>query len=83
VFRSASGDVIGLDDEPLDGKPLLEPVLRAGRSVCDSPSLDAIRDRAAAELALLSEAVRALRDPATVPPTHSPALDALRTELSS
>ena len=75
--------MIGLVDEPLDGKPLLEPVLRAGRRVCDPPSLDAIRDRAAAELALLPEAVRALRDPATVPPTHSPAVDALRTELSS
>ncbi len=83
VFRSASGDVIGLVDEPLDGKPLLEPVLRAGRRVCGPPSLDAIRDRAAAELALLPEAVRALRDPATVPPTNSPAVDALRTELSS
>jgi len=83
VFRSASGDVIGLVDEPLAGKPLLEPVLREGRRVCDQPSLDAIRDRAAAELALLPEAVRALRDPATVPPTNSPALDALRTELSS
>jgi nicotinate phosphoribosyltransferase len=83
VFRSASGDVIGLVDEPLDGKPLLEPVLRAGRRVGDPPSLDAIRDRAAAGLALLPEAVRALRDPATVPPTNSPAVDALRTELSS
>jgi nicotinate phosphoribosyltransferase len=83
VFRSASGDVIGLIDEPLDGRPLLEPVLREGRRVCDPPSLDAIRERAAAELALLPEAVRALRDPATVPPTNSPAVDALRTELSS
>jgi nicotinate phosphoribosyltransferase len=82
VFRSASGDVIGLVDETLDGA-LLEPVLRAGRRVCDRPSLAAIRDRAAAGLALLPEAVRALRDPATVPPTHSRALDALRTELSS
>jgi nicotinate phosphoribosyltransferase len=80
---SAAGDVIGLVGEPLDGTPLLEPVLREGRRVGEPPSLEAIRDRAAAELALLPEAVRALRDPATVPPTHSPAVDALRTELST
>jgi hypothetical protein len=80
VFRSASGDVIGLVDEPLDGRPLLEPVLRAGRRVCDPPSLDAIRTRAAAELALLPEAVRALRDPAGA--AHEPlAVDALQPSL--
>jgi len=81
VFRSGDGDVIGLADERLGGRPLLEPVIRGGERVADAPSLDAIRDRAASELAALPQPVRALRDPATVRPAQSPALTALREEL--
>jgi nicotinate phosphoribosyltransferase len=82
VFRSSGGDVIGLATETLPGRALLSPVLRGGERVAEGPSLDAIRDHAAAELAALPEPVRALRDPATVRPALSPAVEALRDELS-
>jgi nicotinate phosphoribosyltransferase len=64
VFRrSASGDmtgdVIGLADESLDGRPLLAPAMRDGRRV-GPESLERMRERAAAELAALPAA---LRDP--------------------
>ena len=82
VFRSADGDVIGLVDEPLAGTPLLEPALRAGERVAQAPSLEDIRTGAAAALADVPEAVRALRRPATVRPALSPAVIALREELA-
>jgi nicotinate phosphoribosyltransferase len=82
VYRSEEGDVIGLAGEELPGEQLLQPVLREGSRVSDPPSLDTIRDRAATQVAALPERVRALRDPATVPATLSPALEALRIELA-
>jgi nicotinate phosphoribosyltransferase len=82
VFRSPEGDVIGLADEDLPGRRLLEPVVKAGVRELPAPSLDEIRDRAAAELAALPEASRRLRDPATVPTALSPRLAALKEALS-
>jgi nicotinate phosphoribosyltransferase len=82
VFRSEAGDVIGLVDEQLDGAPLLRPVMREGRRVGEAPSLNDVRDLAAAELAAQPERVRALRDPATVRPSLSAAVQALRSELT-
>jgi nicotinate phosphoribosyltransferase len=55
------GDVIGLDDEELDGVPLLVPTMRAGRRVDPGPEeLAAIRARAARELDALPPSIRAL-----------------------
>jgi nicotinate phosphoribosyltransferase len=82
VFRSPEGDVIGLADEDLPGRPLLEPVVKGGVRELSAPSLDEIRDHAAAELAALPEACRRLHDPATVPTVLSPRLTALREALS-
>ncbi|MDX6546956.1 MAG: nicotinate phosphoribosyltransferase, partial [Gaiellales bacterium] len=82
VFRSPEGDVIGLADEDLPGRRLLELVVRGGVRELPAPSLDEIRDHAAAELAALPEACRRLRDPATVPTALSPRLAALKEALS-
>jgi nicotinate phosphoribosyltransferase len=82
VFRTVAGDVIGLVGEDVTGSPLLEPVIRAGALVTPASSLGEIRDRAAAQIAALPERVRALRDPDTMPPQHSPRLAALEEELS-
>jgi nicotinate phosphoribosyltransferase len=82
VFRSPQGDVIGLADEHLPGRRLLEPVMRAGGRVMPAPSLAAIRDHAAAELAALPQVCRRLLDPATVRPALSPSLAALKEALS-
>jgi nicotinate phosphoribosyltransferase len=72
VFRQhehgrAIGDVIGRFGEALDGRPLLQPVMRGGRRLSDSESsLDAARRRAADELASLPGHVTAL-EPADPP----------------
>jgi len=82
VFRTVAGDVIGLVGEDVVGQPLLQPVIRDGALVAPLPPLGEIRDRAAAQIAALPERVRALRDPDTQPPRHSPRLAALEEELS-
>ena len=82
VFRSAGGDVVGLAGEQLEGTPLLQPVMRDGRRVGDTSALEDIRGRARRELAAQPERVRALRDPATVRPSLSAAVEALRGELT-
>jgi nicotinate phosphoribosyltransferase len=81
VFRGDDGDVIGLADEELPGRPLLEPVIEAGRRLGEEPRIDEARDRAAAEVAALPEGVRALRDPVTLPPRLSARLCALEEDL--
>jgi len=81
VFReyAADGrirrDTVGLADEPLDGRPLLEPVVRAGRRL-GQPTLAEVRERARREIATLPEACRRLRDPEPIVPRIS---DGLRT----
>jgi nicotinate phosphoribosyltransferase len=52
-----AGDVIGADDEPQDGEPLLVPAMRAGARV-NRESLDQMRDRARAQLSSLPEPLR-------------------------
>ena len=81
VFRGADGDVIGLVGEDLPGRPLLEPVLSGGTRIGAAPPIDEARDRAAAEVAVLPDGVRALRDPDTLPPPLSARLRALEEEL--
>jgi nicotinate phosphoribosyltransferase len=82
VFRShvdgrAVGDVIARADERLEGRPLLQIVMRAGRPMpAVTTSLDAIRRYAADEVARLPERVIA---PAPADPPYpvqiSPALE--------
>ncbi len=55
-----AGDVVGLEDEGLDGEPLLCPVMRGGRRLAAPEPLAAARARAAAELARLPDALRRL-----------------------
>lgn len=58
-----AGDVLTLEDDPQPGTPLLVPVLRQGRLVAPLPALEQARANAAAQLAALPQAHRAL-DPA-------------------
>jgi nicotinate phosphoribosyltransferase len=81
VFRDCDGDVIGLVGEQLAGRPLLEPVLRAGDPVAERPPLQEIRRRAERERAALPAEVRRAVDPLTRPPRHSEQLAALVGEL--
>ncbi len=63
----AAGDVIGLADEEVDGRPLLVPAMRGGkRTGVALETLDAARERARREIEALPEGLRRLEtaDPA-------------------
>jgi len=83
VFRSfdaagrMSGDVLALEGDVVSGTPLLEPVLRAGKRVGPPPSLDALRERAREQMAMLPEALRALAPASPYPVAVAPSLRAL------
>ena len=53
-------DVIGLEDEDLEGTPLLVPVMRGGRRLAAGEPLEAIRARTRAQLESLPQALRSL-----------------------
>jgi len=89
VFRreaggEAIGDVIARADERIDGRPLLEPVMRGGeRLPTGRVALDEARGRAAGELARLPGRVRAIApaDP-PYPVEVSAALRAYQDEVA-
>ncbi|NDY42781.1 nicotinate phosphoribosyltransferase, partial [Dissulfurirhabdus thermomarina] len=53
-------DVVGLEEEDLEGTPLLVPVMRAGRRLFPAPSLDEIRARTLEAMDRLPPALRSL-----------------------
>ncbi|MFH9891179.1 nicotinate phosphoribosyltransferase [Streptomyces luteogriseus] len=80
VFRrTAYADVIRLADEqsPGDGSPLLETVMRDGQRTGGRTTLDACRERLAADLAGLPPAARRIRNPVAPRATASEHLSAL------
>lgn len=87
VFRRYDSDgrieadrlsVVG-SDEP--GRPLLAPVMRAGRRVAPLPGLDVIRTCATAELATLPDPLRGLAGCAPLTVEIAPILDRLALEV--
>lgn len=82
VFREydAAGriarDTIGLADERLPGRPLLQPVMRDGRRL-PQPTLQASRQHAADEIRTLPPECRRLHEAAPIEPQRSAALQAL------
>ena len=82
VFRTSSGDVIGLDDEDLEGRRLLAPVMTDG-TAHDVPRLEEIRERALAEVAALPAEVRRFENPTEWPVRRSERLRGLRRTLGA
>jgi len=78
-----AGDLLALDGEDAPGVPLLEPVLRAGARVAAAPALDALRDRAQAQMAMLPAALRTLGRATPYPVTVSPSLRALAAKVDA
>ncbi len=80
-------DLVAMADEtpPAQGEPLLVEVIREGELVYDLPSLDRIRDVAAAGLQALPDELRTIDDEveATYPVQVSDQLAALRDEIIS
>lgn len=76
-------DSLGLADEALPGRPLLQPVLRGGRLCAPLPSLAQVRATARRELASLPPALCALEPVNPLPPEPSAALRALTEQLDA
>ena len=78
-------DVMMRDTEalPPGGEPLLVPVMRDGKRIAESPSLEAIRARARAERERLPSGVRRLRDPKPYPVSISAPLRQLSEDIQS
>ncbi|MGK5739985.1 nicotinate phosphoribosyltransferase [Micromonospora sp. URMC 103] len=91
VFRDptgATGDVVGLRDEPApDGRePLLVPVMRDGRRLDPADPAEAVRaarGRFDADLRWLPARARRLADPEPLPVAVSPALAALHDRVAA
>ena len=76
-------DVLSLIEDPLPGRALLQPVMRAGARMDASPGLDAIRAHVREELAALPEAVRSLDHRAEYGVEIAPALVALAARVDA
>jgi nicotinate phosphoribosyltransferase len=74
-------DTLTLDGDPQEGEALLRLCVVAGRRVEPSPSLEASRQQAAAQLACLPEPLRQLRARPPYPVTIAPALQQLAQEV--
>lgn len=74
------GDAVTLESEPCDGQPLLHPVMRGGRRVGPTPSLEHTRDLTRDQLARLPAPFRRL-EPFAYPVEISADLRALAAEL--
>lgn len=87
VFRSSSGGVYREDmvticgDEPVEGTPLLECVMRNGRRIAPRKTVAELRDRAFSEVARLPKAIRRLHHPSSYPVAFGPKLHALMGEI--
>lgn len=81
-----SGDVLALRDEPppaVSAEPLLRAVMESGQLVAPHPSLAAIRDYCAAQIASLPPDIRRLRGAEKYPVRYSDRLVALQRSLEA
>lgn len=71
-----AGDHVTGAAERADGEPLLRPVVRGGRLAEPLPTLDAVREHCARQLAALPEGLRGLQGGGSYPITYSDLLEA-------
>jgi nicotinate phosphoribosyltransferase len=77
------GDILSLASDTQPGEALIVPVMRAGKRIAPSPSLAQIRERAAADLARLPEALQRLEPNAVYPVKVADALTALAAQADA
>jgi len=70
-------DVLTVEDDPQEGEPLIQPVMKDGTRLEAPSSLSQSRDRVARQLAQLPDPLRTLQEGQTIPVHISPALQAL------
>lgn len=89
VFRrfdaggAMAGDLLALESDAADGAPLLAPVLRGGARVGPAPTLEAVRDRARAQMAALPPRLRALAAADPYPVEIAATLRALAAQIDA
>ena len=71
------GDILTLEDDTAAGTPLIQPVMRQGRRLQASPTLEQVRAYAHRQLETLPPALRGLEPAAEYPVQIAPALHAL------
>ena len=76
-----NGDVIARADEPIEGRPLLKPVVRNGELLCKLPGLQEIREHADDELKSLPDHLKGLAPPPTYRVEVTDALRRLADEV--
>ena len=74
-------DVLGLRDEPVEGRPLLKIVMDQGRRTGPADSLDRIRERFQADLACLPEEAKSIDNGHDFPVLLSPGLSRLQRQV--
>jgi nicotinate phosphoribosyltransferase len=62
-----AADVLSVEGDEHNGEPLIEPVMKGGRRLAPSPSLAAVRERAARDLARLPDPLRRLEPGTSYP----------------
>jgi nicotinate phosphoribosyltransferase len=67
-------DILTLEDDPQEGEPLIQPVMRAGRRLNAAAPLTALRERARNQLARLPQGLRTLEKGPSYPVHVSAAL---------
>lgn len=72
-----TGDVLSTEDDPQEGEALIECVMKDGRIVGETPSLENIRKRASMSLSQLPDALRQLERAADYPVEIGEALEQL------
>jgi len=74
-------DIIALEDEKINGEPLLVKVMEKGKILCDLPSLEEIRKKALESLSRIPEKYKRLKGAPRYPVELSPGLRRLMKEL--
>jgi nicotinate phosphoribosyltransferase len=75
------GDILSLETDRQSGEPLIVPVMRAGKRIAPVPTLTAIRERAAKDLARLPDPLKQLARDSHYPVEIAEALMTLSREI--
>ena len=76
-----AGDILGLRDENINGKPLLEQIMTEGKVIKTLPNIHQIRDHFAEEFECIKAEYKTLTTPPEYPVTLSPGLQTLANKL--
>lgn len=77
------GDVLSLEDDDIEGEPLIQPFLKSGKRIVASEPLQKLRERALEEIRRLPQPLLALEHAPDYPVTVSEAIRKLAREVDA